>query len=492
MKDLKQKAIKTEKMIRKLHEIIDTCIKHDKTEAALEAMMVCSHLLSSYILETDSFLENKVDHFSDCLIDTKLSDSSENKTILFYDGICNDARGLKLVYINALLNLGYKIIYVVDDRYDKFNGQKELEKLVTGKSFTIITYKYSREILPRINGLNDIVNQIAPSKIFIYAFPHDVLAAIVFTAYEGMIKRFKIVLSDMNFNIGNRMADTFIEFREYGINYSINKRHIPKDRVTLLPLYPYYNSAISFRGFPFSSLDGKKIVFSGGGTHKIEDPNRVYLNLVEKMLKYPDIVFLYAGYSDKIPDNGLIDLKNKYPGRVELQPERDDLFRIMENSDFYLDTYPIAGGLMVNFALAADTVPLSLTVDCKVLSNSNALIEDIYFSDIDELMREFERLYLDKNYYNERKEKIRGAFMSQEEYEAKLQNIISNNLQNGDFQYDDFEKEFLSMQKVHMKDFSYEYFVRHIICSDNYWELRNILFFYFIRRRVSNLIGMLK
>ena len=488
----KNKSNKTEKMINRLHKVIERCVHNNQIESALEAIMACAHLLSTYVIDSDDYLERKVIELSDYLVDTSVLSKNADNRILFYDGICNDARGLKLVYINALLNLGYDITYVVDDRYENYANQKELQKLVKDKSFQLVSFKYTREILPRIKALNNIVGQVSPSYTFIYAFPHDVLAAVVFSAFEQVLKRFKIVLSDMNYNIGNNMADIFIEYREYGIDFAVKKRHIPVEREALLPLFPYFDSKKIFHGFPFLNVDGKRIVFSGGVTHKIEDPNRTFLNVVEKMLEYPDVLFLYAGYSPKTPDNGLIQLKEHYPGRVELIPERDDLFQIMENCDFYLDTYPIAGGLMVNFALAAGTIPLSMTVDCKVLCKTSSLMKEIYFSDSDELLKEFDRLYTDNIYYDNQKKKILEGYLSQTEYEEELQNILNGCISRENYMYENFEEEYQSLRKVFFEDFSYDYFVNHIICRDDYWSLRNILFSYFFRKRISNFLKFFK
>ena len=50
----------------------------------------------------------------------------------------------------------------------------------------------------------------------------------------------------------------------------------------------------------------------------------------------------------------------KYPGRAFLTAERKDLFQVMEHCFFYLNTFPLVGGLMMQYAVAAEKIPLTL------------------------------------------------------------------------------------------------------------------------------------
>ena len=112
MKTYKLKTLNTE--YDRYCSVIGQAIKAGKIERALAALSVCGELLyESNQSYSDDRLESYMEDLSALTDDKRLSGiKSKEKTVFFYDGFGTDTRGLALIYLKALIGLGYKIIYV--------------------------------------------------------------------------------------------------------------------------------------------------------------------------------------------------------------------------------------------------------------------------------------------------------------------------------------------------------------------------------------------
>lgn len=429
---LKQKKI--ENINKKLERIAIKSLANNKCEKAIKALSAKAYLQylynQSYI---DSFIEKMIIELSEKTSD-KLSHNRDDDTILFYDGFGFDMRGLAYIYLKAMVELDYKIIYISIANEAKHQPQIA-ELLKEQKIYNIGSEKNS---LKRLKLMREIANKEHFSNAFFYTMPNDIVGAVFFYEMRYECTRYQINLTDHAFWIGLNAFDYCIEFREYGARISNYYRYIGKEKLIELPYYPIINENIEFEGFPFDS-EGKKVIFSGGALYKTIDKDRTYYRLVESIVKkHNEVVFLYAGYGNT---EYLEELIAKYPTQVYYMEERKDLYGILKNSYLYLNTYPISGGLMLQYAARASCIPITFRRKWDddasgVLRNETELDETFY--NMEDVLAEIDKLISNQSYWEMKKEILKNMVISEKEFTDKLGCIIS-----GDYQgmlYDKLDK----------------------------------------------------
>nr|WP_302593185.1 glycosyltransferase family 2 protein [uncultured Acetatifactor sp.] len=157
--------------------------------------------------------------------------------------------------------------------------------------------------------------------------------------------------------------------------------------------------------------------------YKTLDGNRTYYKMVRRILSgCPEAVFWYAGTGDRTE---MDRLATDFPGRACLTGERRDLIRIMEQCCFYLNTYPMVGGLMMQYAAIAGKVPLTLKYD----DGSEGILvgqEDlnIEFQDMESLEKEALLLLSDGAYRERKSEQMKESVISSEEFEEEVRKLV--------------------------------------------------------------------
>lgn len=235
---------------------------------------------------------------------------------------------------------------------------------------------------------------------------------VLMQAYEGVLTRYVVNLTDHAYWLGARAIDKCIEFRDYGASISSEYRGIPREKIVKLPFYPKIVPQ-EFQGFPFPVKDGQQVVFSGGALYKTFGEGNKYYEIVDYILaSHSDVIFWYAGGGD---DSELKKCMERYPGRVYHTPERPDLFQLLQHVSFYLSTYPLCGGLMYQYAAAAGIEPVTLRRDdC----NDGFLLHQdelhVIFDTMEELKQEIDRVLTDEVY-----RKARGSRCEAPSYRRK-------------------------------------------------------------------------
>lgn len=346
--------------------------------------------------------------------------------VLFYDGFGLDTRGLAITYLKALLNAGYEVIYVTRKKSE--NKQPVFESLFAEQrrcgllkvryinSFNKYSYK--------IQSLMAIAASIKPSHVFLYTLPYDVTGIIFLYLMQGVAVRYLINLTDHAFWLGIHCADYYIDFRTYGSSICANYRGIPANKLRLLPYYPYVNSCIEFGGLPFDYI-GKKIIFSGGALYKtLGDPQNSFYKIVEYILdNYSDTIFYYVGNGD---NSEIYKLEKKYPQRVFYSEERKDFCEIFKYTYLYLNTYPMIGGLMMQYSAFHGVLPLTLRHGNDgdgILINQNNL--GIEFEDIESIKIEIDKLMKDPIYKVKEEERVRSAVPTETDFQKNLIKIMN-------------------------------------------------------------------
>jgi len=115
----------------------------------------------------------------------------------------------------------------------------------------------------------------------------------------------------------------------------------------------------------------------------------------------------------------------KYPERVYRTEERKDLLEVLKRSDFYLDTYPIGGALMVQYAVLAKTIPIMVKSDALsggILINQENLA--VYHQSFDEAKGTIDRVINDNNYRMKLISEFEGSVIDEKKFSEQLNDAI--------------------------------------------------------------------
>ena len=359
---------------------------------------------------------------------------TDSNTIIFYDGFGLDNRGLAYIYLKALTQLDYKVIYLTISQAQ--GNIKRITSLIENAGGEIVFIPTDRYIL-WYQYIYKVFSVVKPKKAFFYTTPYDVSAVMAFNQFAGQVERYQINLTDHAFWLGINAFDYCLEFRDYGATLSQEYRNINREKLLVQPFYPDINTKAEFQGFPFRKMKGDFVVFSGGFLYKTIDENLTYYRIVEYLLlKYPQIKFWYAGYGSEDERKPINELIFKYPGRVFYTSERKDLFQVMQNIDMYINTYPLGGGLMTQYSALAGKAPL--TFSTKGFCAVETLLEygklNLCTTDIDEFVNMVDD-YINTNTYTNGVycEKLKYAIVTENQFRDNLRKILTSNV--SDYQF---------------------------------------------------------
>lgn len=391
--------------------------EYEEALASVEHLAFISYQYNQYW--TDEDLERYLIQIDAGLNPDNNSYEPIDNTILFYDGFGLDTRGLVQIEIRALGNLGYRIVYCApQDAHDRI----PILKAELKKYDAIIEFRKQVSYVDEYKDICAVIEKYRPQKAFLYTTPYDVSGVMAFNHYKGKIERYQVDLTDHAFWLGTGAFDYCFEGRDFGASLAFYKRNIPKEKLVILPPYPweYWQE---FKGYPFKKKDYQKIIFSGGSIYKTKDINRTFYQIVSSALeRFPDVIFWYAS-NDTCDD--MENLLIKYPDRAFHTQERSDLLAILNNIDVYLNTYPLTGGLMMQYSAMEGKPPLSL----KFMDESQRFLPNqenlgIEFSDIDSLLNELEKLLNDNNYKTQRAAMIKNTVPTEIEFQTGMEQVL--------------------------------------------------------------------
>ena len=434
------------KVEEKLKKIIENSYKKENFEKALTAISACAHYYYEYNQKLfDDYLETVLENIGEVKYRKFVKwYEGDQETILFYDGFGLDTRGLALIYLRGLACMERKIIYVTTE--NAIDKQPEISKITSTGNFVREYISTKRGYSSQICSLIELFNKYKPSVAFLYTYPYDVAGVLVFNLLKN-VKKYQINLTDHAFWIGINAFDYCIEFRDYGYTVSKKYRKIDERKLIKLPFYPYINYDVKFQGFPFQTM-GYKVVFSGGALYKTISEDNYFYKIVNHILeKCEDVIFVYAGSGNS---KKIDDLAAKYSDRIYHIKERTDLYQVMQNIYFYLNTYPFLGGLMTQYAVAAGKLPITLRHGAEqegLLLNQEET--GSFFDTIDELLFEVDKILNDSHYLMMKEKKLKelNCLISPEQFCSELKQVISNNstsfcLKNIDVDISMLQKEY--------------------------------------------------
>ena len=421
-----KKKERVEKIVFKWKKFLKHLIIRRKDDCALGVISALATFLYEWNQEyVDIELENSLDLIAQRNLHPSYNKNQcNNDTVLYYDSFGYDNRGLTIIYLKSLCELGYKVIYVCPERQE----QPVLENAI--KDYGVIwRFVPPKNTLDKAYRITDLFNEWKPSCAFLYALPGDSAAVAAFNVFKNVIIRFQINLTDHAFWLGINAFDYCIEFRNYGATVSYKYRNIVKSNIVLLPYYPYVDKTIPFEGFS-QKFEGKKVIFSGGAVKKtIGDKDHLYCKMVSNILQEnSDVAFLYAGSGSDTTE--LDDLISQFSSRAERIPERKDLYQVLKHCTLYLNTYPYLGGLMTQYSAIAGKLPITL---CKGDNNLAGLIYNreilkVEFSDINQLIVEVNHILSDEKYRELKESNLADSVISEETFSTELKNVIESHM----------------------------------------------------------------
>lgn len=375
---------------------------------------------------TDMRLEELILSISRKLLPVSLI-SGRKKRYLFYDSLGADRQGLTQQYIEALNDLHSEYLFVFENESDARGIKRdEILSMLQDKSDVRILelWKFGN-YENQINILYNAIMEYSPSTIFMHLCPQSCVPLVVFSAFPNIIK-YQINLTDHAFWLGSKVLDYSLEFRNYGYTVSVEKRYIKQSKVLLFPYYPVVQEEF-FEGFPLQAKD-KIVIFSGGSYYKIYDKSNTYFELLKNMLLENDnAIVLFAGFGNEKPFLNFIH-ENHFEDRIVLSGYRKDINEIFKNCDIYMNTFPLSGGLMSQYA-AIHSKPI------LALSDGKRAVEDIVCTrkygkiscySKDEFLEEAQHLISDVNYRREKGDFMRELIMGKEQFKENLNNLLNN------------------------------------------------------------------
>lgn len=363
--------------------------------------------------------------------------------VLFYDSISEDNRGLTQQYIDGLSNSGKTIVYVSEKgkstlNYDIYKQLREVKAI----TFELPEFK---GLLNKSNKLREIIQEYSISLAFFHLKPNSIIPFVALYNSDNITK-YQINITDHAFWLGDSVFfDFLLEFRDYGCTTSIKKRNFPVKKILKLPYYPWISNT-TFGGFPEQAI-GKFIFFAGGSLYKIDDYNNSFLKIVNKILNINEnIIFLYAGDGNRSNILNYVS-QNNLENRFFLLGNRKDINEVVKRIDVFLDTYPLPGGLMSQYA-AINGKPILAYNNREIekIVGTKKFQKFVHYS-VDSLVIEARRLFEDRAYYLKRKEFFQSLVLGKSDFDKNISLILSGispmQFEQEDIDFDEFCSQYI-------------------------------------------------
>lgn len=242
-------------LVSEFKKKIGLAIQKKRYSDALEMLFSCVSLLcytNPYYVDEE--LEDSVRKIANAVFpEANVSvnrEELEQNTILFYDGAGLDVRGLARIYLEALVQ-DFRVCYVTyADRETEIPGILQTVREHGGE----VSFLRRERPLGMVKQLDAILRECHAGKFIFYSYPHDVVGPVLMQAYEGVLTRYVVNLTDHAYWLGARAIDKCIEFRDYGASISSEYRGIPRKNreAALLP----ENRSAGISGLPLPGKGG--------------------------------------------------------------------------------------------------------------------------------------------------------------------------------------------------------------------------------------------
>lgn len=402
------------------------CIENGDYEESLGFIKAAAR--TAYLFNwiyADEELEEQLKTLSYRMIRSTPLDPRKGRIVL-YDSFATDNRGLTQQYIRALKAQNSEFLFIFENENPKTSQAIRAELEQYGKC-EIHSMDSTLSLVEWVSTLYERIHSYQPEKLLMHLSPWAAEAIIAFHALAPITK-YQINLTDHAFWLGVKCLDYSLEFRDYGCTVSIAKRGLAESQLLINPYYPII-ARVPFKGLP-AETESRVVIFSGASFYKVYGRNDAFLYLVKRMLdENPEAVIIFAGNGEGrkihnfIRDQGL-------ERRFILIGNRSDINEVFARCDIYLGTYPIAGGLMSQFAAANAKPIVAFTtpdIPCNFVEGivCHKKRVDITSTDENLFLTEVRKLVTDKTYRQQKGRLLREALIAPDDFNANFNSIMT-------------------------------------------------------------------
>ena len=397
-------------------------------DRAIKFLKALSYIHYKFFLDIkNDFIENQIQNLAKQIVKSNFNNNGEDKSIVIIDEINADYIGLMVQYVDALIKGGYRILYLYEQIEHPHAAKTHLMLALEGCEKAQV-----KHIPSNVKGFSKsqwIYNEICAfgsKKVLMHfgewAIEHSVACA----ALPKDCVKYRINCADHCFWAGVSCADVTFEFRHYGANLTHYERGLERQQIVYMPFYPVMQET-SFEGFPQECL-GRFIFLSGGAIYKIVDDNNTFFKLCSLILNNcPNSVVIFAGADSEnaVISSGIEQFGLQ--GRFIPIGYRKDIYEVFKHCDAYINTYPIGGGLMCQYA-AQCSKPI-LNYRDNGIEECIAQKTECSFTSLtgQDLIQEAVRLYSDNEYKLERGNAMRRGVISKDEFDKALLTYLQTN-----------------------------------------------------------------
>lgn len=355
------------------------CKKGEYNQCIHWAKFAANMLYYSFKTLYEERIEHLIKEISKQIVieDHSITNFHEDK-IIFYDSFSYDNRGLTQQYLRALMSAGFQILYMSENH--NLKTTRIFQELSSYRKAELYIVPKKKDCRKQISTIYQRIIQYGAPRLLLQIRPSSIeCLAAVYNLPKGITK-YNINITDHAYWAGASVIDYNLEFRSYGASISMRIRGITESQILLLPYYPIVDD-IPFKGFPVSA-NGKVILFFGGNLSKIKGEDNFFLNLIKEVLNtHEQAICFCAGQGDE--DNLLSFIKdNGLEKRLIYIGFRNDIYQVIKHCDIFINTYPVGGGLMSQYAainekpIVAFSKPGGRNVESLIHSNKTISIYD--------------------------------------------------------------------------------------------------------------------
>lgn len=412
---------------------------------------------------TDDDLENLLREISSKVVSKKEFIPRKGR-VVFYDVFCLENRGLTQQYVRALMSWDVEILYVYEGN-DLSIGNKIIEELNAYHKAEVFYIEESINSLCKIQRLYDVIVNFSPEKALLHLAPWSVIAVCIWNALNEVV-RYQINLTDHAFWLGAKCIDYSLEFRDYGMTVSIEKRGLAENMLLFQPYYPIMD-CYPYIGLPVEIPADAIKIFTGGAYYKMYGESDVFFKILEFLIGVNSkVVILIAGHGLEKPLTDFIKSFN-FESKVFLLGSRPDITHVFQNSQLYLTTFPITGGLMGQYAAALGVPILSYSSPDFPGNFTEGFIDwkkgldfRLTHTSIESFMKEALKLIEDENYRHHRGSVLKGLVITETEFSSRFIHQLNSHKLSVPFirvniNYDSFTNLYLEMENKYLKSFDH-------------------------------------
>lgn len=384
----------------------------------------------------DEDLSSLMDTLSSCILSACDTEFTPKKNrVVFYDQY-GKYFILALQYLNALVESGFEILYILSDYVPADEKTFIIKDLRQNPHIYVEVIPLSQSYSERVARIQQLTLDFAPEKIFLHVKMFSAFN-LVLPSLPRTIQTYYIDLQDHAMWIKNHQIDFVMPYRVFGATIDIEKRRFRPEQVLFMPYYPIVIKN-EFLGFP-KETEGKVIIFTGGDFYKTVDGDNTYWSLLKQILiSNPLVMILYGG------KGGDKELKKKVEAefgdmqeiakRFMLLPFRTDINEVFRHCDIYLATTPMSGGLMCQYA-AVNAKPILQYYPPQLASNNETeqVINfngeaSISYTNKEKFLKEAKRLIEDVDYRKARGEELQKNMIKDWQFNELFARTISTNV----------------------------------------------------------------